>query len=522
MNRTIRSLGVAVLLGALVFSQSLTLSARAQSANAAQTTVAKASPTPGPGGTDPFLWLEEQTGARAMAWVHQQNARTLPILQSDPHYPTFYKDAYDVITSKGRIPYPEVLDGTVYNFWTDATHQQGIWRKTTATDYATSTPHWTTVLDLDALSKAEGKTWVFHGANCNWPRESDCLLSLSNGGEDADTVREFDLRTDTFRKGGFLLPRGKQDVAWYNDDTILVGREWTPGLLTKSGYPYVVKLLRRGQPLSSAVEIYRGKPSDVSDSAYSLYDAQGHRLTLINRGVDFFNSQTYLYNGTKVVPVALPSKVRIDGMVDGRIIASLDQNWTIDGTAFTQGSVVAMNAGQLVNDPQHLHPTLVRAPGSREAIDGVATTRSAVIMTIYQNVRGHAFVFTPHGQTGWDVKRLDLPDNSSVEITDTNLHNDRGYLAVTNFLTPTTLWSVDAATAAVGKVKSSPAQFDASKDAVDQYEATSTDGTQIPYFVVHPKSMKLDGANPTVLYAYGGFQVSLLAKLLRHDRQGVA
>ncbi|HVA33426.1 MAG TPA: prolyl oligopeptidase family serine peptidase, partial [Candidatus Baltobacteraceae bacterium] len=266
---------------------------------------------------------------------------------------------------------------------------------------------------------------------------------------------------------------------------------------------------RRGQPLSSAVEIFRGRPTDVSDRAYTLYDAQGNRLTLIDRSVDFFHSQTYLYDGAKTLLTGLPQKINIDGMVDGRIIVSLNQDWNAGGKQFSAGAVVALNYAQFKSDPAHLHPTLVRAAGPREAIDAVAITRSAMLVTIYQNVRGHAFVFTPHGTSGWKVKQLDLPDDSSVEIVDTNLHDNHGYVAVTNYLTPTTLWSVDGDTGAVTRVKASPAQFDASKDTVDQHEATSTDGTRIPYFIVHPKNMQLNGQNPTVLYGYGGFQVPL-------------
>lgn len=504
-----RTSALVLFLGTLVFSQFTGLPAHAQSAGAAQTAVAKASPTPGPGGTDPFAWLEAQTGARAMAWVNRQNARTLPVLQGDPHYKTLYREAYDIITSKSRIPYPNVLDGAIYNFWTDAKHQQGIWRRTSAADYATASPHWTTVLDLDALSKKDDKTWVFHGAQCNYPREYDCLISLSNGGEDADTEREFDLRTNAFVPGGFTLPRGKQDVAWYDDDTLLVAREWTPGLVTKSGYPYVVKLLKRGEPLARAVEIFRGKPSDVSDSAFTLMDAQGHRLTLITRGVDFFNTQTFLYDGARVRRIALPAKIEIDGMLDGRVIIGLDQNWDVDGKHFVQGSLVQLDAKALTADPMHLHPSLIHAPGPREAVGSVGITRNRLLLVNYQNVRGRAYVYAPTGSTGWTVTSLALPDNSSISVVDTNFHNDLAYVAVTNFLDPPSLWSVNARTFALAKVKAEPAQFDASNEAVDQYEATSSDGAQIPYFVVHPKNMKLDGENPTVLYAYGGFQVPL-------------
>ena len=494
MNRTLRSVSAIALLAALGFGATIAPPAPAQTtgATAAQTTVAKAPPT-APNGGDPFAWLEEQRGARAMTWVDQQNARTAPILEADPHYQTLHDDAYKIITSKERIAYPEVLDGAVYNFWTDGQHQQGIWRRTSAASYATANPKWTTVLDLDALGKAEGKTWVFHGAQCNWPNESDCLIDLSNGGEDADTVREFNLNASAFVKGGFTLPRGKQDVAWLNRDTLLVAREWAPGQLTQSGYPYVIKTLKRGEPLSAAVEIFRGKPSDVSDSAYTIYDASGNRLTVIDRGVDFFNSEKYLYDRRGVHKLGLPSKVNISGMVDGRVIAQLDQDWDINGKHFEQGSVVAMKVADVKADPAHLKPALVYAPGAREAIGDVSTTRNDLILTIYQNVRGRAFVYAPKGAMGWSVRKLDLPDNSSIGVTDTNLHDNLAYLTVTSFLTPTTLWSAHAGTGALAQVKALPAMFDASNDTVDQHEATSADGTKIPYFVVHPEDMKLDG-----------------------------
>jgi prolyl oligopeptidase len=505
----LRLVPVSLLLVALAVSQVIGRPAFAQGSSAAQTTVAKASPTPAPGGGDPYAWLEDQTGARAMSWVETQNARTLPMLQNDSHYKALYDDAYSIITSKHRIAYPEVLNGAIYNFWTDDEHQQGIWRRTTAASYASDAPQWTTVLDFDALSKKEGTTWVFHGAQCNFPNEYDCLIVLSNGGEDAESVREFDLRTDSFVTGGFALPHGKQDIAWYDNDTLLVAREWTPGLLTKSGYPYVVKLLKRGAPLESATEIFRGKPEDVSDSAYTLNDAQGHKLTLIDRGVDFFNSEHYLYDGKATHQLGLPSKVEIDGLLAGRLIVGLNEDWDVDGKHFTLGSIVQLDAAAVAADPAHLHPTLVHAPGEREAVGGVGITRDTLLLVDYQNVRGRAFVYTPAGTTDWKIAPLALPDNSSIDIADTNFHDNLAYVSVTNFLEPTSLWSVDTQSGALAKVKALPALFDASNEAVDQYEATSSDGTKIPYFVVHPKNMALDGTNPTVLYAYGGFQIPL-------------
>ncbi len=507
MTFTLRSLGIVSVLGALVLTQRAVLPAQAQSANAAQTTVAKAPPTM-PDGSDPYLWLEDKDGARAMAWVKEQNAKTLPVLEGDSHFQHLYAAALQVAQSKSRIPYPRTIDGQIYNFWQDDQHVRGIWRRTSVASYATATPQWTTVLDLDAVSASEKANWVWHGAQCDWPAETRCLLSLSNGGEDADTVREFDLTKSAFVNGGFDLPRSKQNVAWENGNTILVAREWTSGDLTASGYPYIVKRLRRGQPLSNAVEIFRGEKSDVSVTPFSLHDGTGHSVTIIDRGVTFFTSKDYIVTPAGPKELATPEKVNIQDMVDGRIIISLNQDWDVAGKHFAQGSLVAVDAAAAAADPAHLSPVLIYAPGPRESIQSVSASHSRLLVTIYQNVRGRAFVFTPGAQGSWTSRQLPLADNSSINLIDSSDRANAAYVSVTSFLIPTTLWSVDTASASVARVKALPPLFDASNDVVEQHEATSADGTKIPYFIVHPKNMQLDGTNPTVLYAYGGFQIS--------------
>ncbi len=508
MKGILRSLCTVALIAAFAVCARAVLPARAQSTLAAQTTVAKASPSAADG-SDPFLWLEDKDGARAMAWVHEQNARTLPILEGDPHFKTLYADALAVAQAKGRIPYPAFLAGSLYNFWQDDTHVRGIWRRTTMASFESSDPQWTTVLDLDAVSKDEGANWVWHGADCNWPSETRCLIFLSNGGEDADSVREFDLTTGKFVADGFSLPRGKQNVAWENDNALLVAREWKPGDLTASGYPYIVKRLRRGQPLAAATEIFRGQPSDVSVQGFTMYDGTGHRITLINRGVTFFTSQQYVVTAAGVQRLAVPEKVDFNTMVDGQLIISLNQDWDVNGKHFPEGALVAVDAAAAKADPAHLHPVLIYAPGPRESIDGIAATKHALIAAIYQNVRGRGFIFSRNADGSWTSRQLDLPDNSSIHVVDADLRSDDAFLSVTGFLTPTTLWKLDTDSARLAAVKSLPAQFDASNLMVEQHEATSADGTKIPYFVVGPKNMQFNGRNPTVLYAYGGFQISL-------------
>ncbi len=498
---------LSALLAACMLLANAPLFAGAASGQAAQRTVAKAPPGFA-GGADPFLWLEDKDGPRAMAWVHAQNARSLPVLEHDPNYAALYAQALKINQAVGRIPYPQYINGSIYNFWQDAAHVRGIWRRTSLRSYRTASPSWTTVLDLDALAKSEHANWVWKGADCVEPAQTRCLISLSDGGEDAVTMREFDLTSQRFVTNGFILPRGKQNTAWIDSDTLLVAREWAPGDLTASGYPYIVKRLQRGQPLASAVEVYRGTKSDVSVDPNTVRDGQGHQVVFLRRGVSFFTSEYRVLQSTGLQQLNVPQKADISGLVDGRLLISLNEDWNAGGKTFAQGSLVALPLDATLADPAHPHPSLVYAPGPRESIGSVAPTKNGLLMTVYQNVRGRAFALAPRSAGGWTKRQLALPDNVSVDISDTNLQNDLAFVDVRGFLTPTSLYATDAAGGAPAKIKALPDQFDASNDIVEQHEATSRDGTKIPYFIVRPKNMRFNGANPTVLNAYGGFQIS--------------
>ncbi len=457
---------------------------------------------------DPFLWLESVHGARATAWVKTENAKTLAVLKADPHFAAFDADAFKVNSATDRIPFARIINGEVYNFWRDAEHVRGIWRKTSIADYNTPMPTWTTVLDLDALAKSEGKNWVWHGAHVS-PDGSRALISLSEGGEDASTDREFDLKTATFVPDGFVLPRGKQNATWENESTLLVSREWTPGELTASGYAYDTRRLKRGQPLADATEVFSGEKSDVSSGPESVRDGQGHRVIFIRRGVSFFQSEESIFTPQGLKPFPIPKKSSVQGMVDGHMLVSLDEPWTTGGRTFAQGSLVSLELADVLADPAHLKATLVYAPGPRESLQGVGTTRDHLVITTTDNVRGRVAVYTPSATGTWSKQTVKVPDNLSIDLSATNDEGTEAYITATGFLTPPSLLALDTVTGATTVVKSQSAKFDAANDVVEQFEATSTDGTKIPYFVVHPKHMKRDGKNPTILYAYGGFQVSL-------------
>ncbi len=457
---------------------------------------------------DPYLWLEAQESARALSWVKAENAKTLSVLQRDTRFPKLFADALAIGEAKDRVPSPQFLNGSVFNFWRDATHVRGIWRKTTLANYASAVPTWQTVFDVDALAKREKKNWFWEGADCASPQHTRCLVYLSEGGEDAVTVREFDLATQAFVPGGFVLPRGKQNVAWADASSVLVSRAWKPGDLTASGYAFIVKKLARGAALSSAKEVFRGTKADVSAGPFAVRDGSGHLLLGVNRGVSFFESETQILTPRGLRKLAIPAKAGIDGMVAGKLLVEVKMPWQMNGRSFAPGSLVSMDLAAVLADPVHLKPTLVYAPGSRETLDSVAMLRDRVIVSINENVKGRAFVYTP-GAGGWSRVRLPLADNSSVGVVSADRDGASAFVGVTSFLTPSTLFLANTATGSLAKIKSDTARFDASKLAVEQHFATSKDGTKIPYFLVHPKAMRMTGANPTILYAYGGFEVSL-------------
>ena len=457
---------------------------------------------------DPFVWLERVDDERAMAWVRAEDAKTAAVLEEDARYSGLFEEALEIAEAKDRIPEPRLIGGRILNRWQDADHVRGIWRRTSLADYQKSAPSWTTILDLDALAAAEKANWFWSGADCEERAERRCMIGLSDGGEDAVTLREFDLRSARFVDGGFSLPRGKQDAAWQDADTLLVAREWSPGELTRSGYPFVVKRIKRGQPLSAAVEVFRGTASDVGVSPSAFNDGAGHRALVIRRSVSFFEAEYQLVRSNGTSKLALPSKADIVALVAGRLIINLREDWTTDAGTFPQGSLVSIDLAATVAAPERLRPTLIYAPGPREAFQQAAATRGHLLVSVLDNVKGRAYVYKPESAGKWSRHRIALPDNVSIHIVDADLHSDRAFLSVTGFLTPTSLWLANVATGALAKVKTLPPRFDASHHVVEQFEAMSSDGTRIPYFVVHRIDMKLDGSTPTILTAYGGFLVS--------------
>jgi prolyl oligopeptidase len=458
--------------------------------------------------SDPYAWLEEIESPRALDFARAENARSLPVLQSDPRYRPFYDQALAIATAKDRIPAVAISgDGTLRNFWQDTDHVRGLWRTTTFDSYRKAAPEWTTLLDVDALAKAENANWVWHGANCLAPDDRICLVELSDGGKDAVEVREFDIKARAFVKGGFVSPEGKQDVAWLDVDTILIGRDWGEGTLTESGYPYVVKSWKRGTPLSEAREIFRGRKTDVAVQGMVLRDADGKvQAVAAVRAVSFFETEYHLITDKGPVKLPFPLRSSIQGLVDGQLVFTVEQDWPEGGAK--EGDLLAYDLAALKADPAKARPELVLRPSPRQSIEQVATTRNRLVVALYEDVKGGVLSFK-HEAGKWSSTRLDLPKDSSLGIASASDRDDRLLANVTGYLSPNSLVLADAASGAHETLKTLPARFDASRHVVEQFWATSKDGTKVPYFVVRPKALTFDGTAPTLLYAYGGFQQSM-------------
>ncbi|QNG47800.1 prolyl oligopeptidase family serine peptidase [Sphingobium yanoikuyae] len=467
-----------------------------------------AAPTPDAPADDPFVWLEDWTGPRAMQWVEAENKATVATLQGDPRYAGYYRDALAIASAKDRIAMPMLIHGRIYNFWRDADHPQGVWRYTSEADYASAAPSWTTVLDLDALSRAEGKKWVWKGATILDPEERIALLALSDGGEDAVRLREFDLVDGRFVPGGFDIPNAKQNAEWLDKDTLLLSRDWGADSLTKSGYPFVIKTLKRGQRLEDAQEVFRGAASDqLMSMPILLSDGQGNRAAFLFRGVTFFGNETWLLTAQGTKRLALPARSQLQGMIDGQVLIQTSEAWESGGVTVPAGALASVPLKALQEDGV-LTPEILFAPTPRQSIDGVVATQNRVVLSLNDNVRGRVRVYA-RAASGWSAQPVDLPDNATISTVAASDKSDKTYLAVAGFLAPTTLWAMDAADPKPVQVKAMPARFDAAGLVVEQFEATSSDGTKIPYFIVHKKGMTPDGSTPAIMTAYGGFEVPM-------------
>ncbi|HPC83012.1 MAG TPA: prolyl oligopeptidase family serine peptidase [Thermoanaerobaculaceae bacterium] len=456
------------------------------------------------GQEDPYGWLEDIEGERALAWVRAQNQRTLRALEKGSDHAGLYRRLLGILDARERIPWPALRGGMVYNFWTDEAHERGILRRTSLASYRTPAPAWETVLDIDALARAEGVPWVYKGSTCLGPEERLCLVSLSRGGADSIEQREFDAARKAFVDGGFFLPEAKSTAAWKDADTLWVATDFGEGSLTTSGYPRVVKEWRRGTPLASARTIFEGRAEDVGVWPFAIETPEG-RYTLITRLPRFYVADTFLGLGSRLVRLPIPEDADFKGIFRDQVLFSLRTDWKPGDTVYPGGALLAADLDGLLQGRRACD--VLFEPTDRSSLNDVAFTRNLVLVSTLDNVHSRLFRLAP-GAAGWTREELALPGLGVAGLTATRREDDVFFFSYEDFLTPPSLHFYSEGGAE--KVKALPMQFEAAGVRVEQHEATSKDGTRIPYFLVVPWGFVADGARPTLLYGYGGFESSQL------------
>jgi len=456
--------------------------------------------------TDEFAWLEEIEGTKALDWARARNTEALAFFQADSRYETLKTEAEDILQSTDRIPYFTRRGVWLYNFWQDKDHVRGIWRRTTLEEYRKPSPNWETMLDVDTLGAVENKSWVYKDAICLPPAYLRCMIKLSDGGKDASVWREFDVMKKAFLPEGFTVPEAKSDLAWLDENALLLGTDFGPGSLTDSGYPRVVKRWRRGEPLEKATTVFEGAKEDVSAWPWVSHRPEGTTV-MVGKSPSFFTSQIWILNEQgERVRIPLPDDAQLKGVFQGRMLATLRTAWK----DFPAGALIAMDLAEVRGAKADPRTVLVYELGENSGFSGgLSLTQDAVVFGVMTDVKTalHEARFDRDGEAM--IRKLPGRTDGTAFLSHADDYSNDIFFGYTDFLTPTSLLHLREGALEPELLKALPAKFDASGVDVQQFFTVSKDGEAIPYFLVGQKGMKFDGKNPTLLYGYGGFEASM-------------
>ena len=451
---------------------------------------------------DPYLWLEEVEGKKSLAWVEEQNEETFTRYTETNAFKEKYERIKKELNDDERIPSAYYQNGEMYNFWRDEKNVRGVWRKTSFKSYLKDEPIWENILDIDQLANDEGINWLYKGADCLAPEYKRCLIRLSDGGTDAVTIREFDLKEKKFVKDGFNTYPSKQNASWINEDQILIGADFGEGSMNESGYPMQVKLWNRGEPLEEAKIFFSGSYKKIFNFPFVSIRPDGKYYGIIE-GPTFFSEVLHLFDGEKLIKINLPQMIDIHGFFNESLILSIEEDWGI----FKSGSLLEINVNSLLeNSINESDVKIIFEPDGQRFISGVSIGKHQLMVSMLENVNGIITRFLKKDDR-WDSKDIEGFQNSTMNIYGQDVWSDNTFISVSNFLEPSSIYHASDG-ADYKKIKSRKNSIDPEKYRVEQNFVSSADGTSIPYFLISRKDINLDGKNPTILYGYGGFQIS--------------
>lgn len=455
-----------------------------------------------------------------MDWVREQNLRTETLVDG-PDLTRLTHEVLAVMDSPDRIAMVTKHGEHYYNFWRDAAHPKGLWRRTSWESWLTNEPAWEILLDVDALAAAEGIEWVFTGARLLRPLYtggvwSRALVRLSPDGGDAVRSREFDLVAKEFVADGFDVPVAKHSASWEDADTLLVATDTGPDSLTESSYPRQVRRVNRGVSLTDAPVIFE-VPTDHLQAGVGKDHTPGFERLLAVDVVDFYRAHTHVWREGQWVHLDIDPTVSVELHREWMLLRP-QQPLTWEGLTYQAGSLLVMPFEEFMAGGRSLQA--IFTPDEHTSLSGWSWTKDHLIINTLQDVSSQ-LRYAVIGE--WEftalpgVPALHSAGAWAVDDEDPECGNDY-WFSVSGFLTPSSIGrgslpsphrdSVGSDGTQAQIVKTAPAFFDASGLDVTQHFAVSDDGTRVPYFQVGPRNLPLDGLNPTLLSGYGGFEVS--------------
>ena len=451
---------------------------------------------------DPYLWLEEVEGDAALQWVNSQNEITQARYTNSERFNETYQFLLDEYNSDDRIPYAYVQNGEMYNFWRDESNVRGVWRKTSIEKYQEEKVEWEVIIDVDQLAKAEDKNWVWRGADCLAPNYERCLIRLSDGGKDAVVVREFNLISKSFIDDGFATLESKQYFSWVNQDQILIATNFGEGSMNESGYPSQVRLWDRNQDIGDAREVFQGDYQKIFSFPFSSIRPDGNYFGILE-GPTFFTKVLYLFNNDELVKLELPLKMDVYGTYENLLIISLAENWQ----GFDIGSLVAVNLDDALAQNISVDSlTLLFEPSEKRFLRSVSIGANQILVSVLDNISGQVLQLQKVGSS-WIENQVRGFEGGMLSVSSIDEWSDHTFLNSQGFTQPSSLYYSNGSKE-FKKIKSVPSKFDPEKYNVEQLYAVSKDGTQIPYFQISNIGMENNSINPTLLYGYGGFEIS--------------
>jgi prolyl oligopeptidase len=453
---------------------------------------------------DPFHWLEEVEGKEALDWVAQRNAESKAEFTKHPAFAEIEANTLAVLEADDRLVVGQRYGNFVYNLWKDAKNSRGLYRRAPYASYLAGTPEWETVLDLDALAEKEGQSWVWKGMDLLRPQYKRGLLRLSPGGSDAAVVREFDVEAKAFVDGGFALPAAKSRMGWVDENHVFVATDVGPGSMTDSGYPRIAKRWTRGTPLAEAETIFEGKKESVAAGAAREHLRAGH-IDWVYHNTSFYTSDMYILEGDAKTKMDIPDTAVIHTYFDGYLFIELKRPWTVGEATYEAGTILTSPLASMKAGKKDFQVFL--KPTERTSLQGIERTKSYLIVRMMEDVKDQLYRYQ-RKDDAWERKQIEFEGQGTISTSSMDVDHDDFFVTYSSFLQPTTLFRVDATTLAHETIDQAPARFDATPFTSEQRFATSKDGTQVPYFVVRSKTLEFNGKNRTLLYGYGGFQVS--------------